>query len=301
MPYISLPDCNMFYETGGKGTPVVYIHGGFASLATILYHLQPNQWGWEHDFATQFHFVSYDRRGCYRSSCPQDGYDLMNQVHDLCLLLDHLQIADAHIIGSSAGGPIAILFAATQYHRIRSLTLVGTALTLFPNDDYGSNVVREHLTILERYGAETAFVQRPKAVEVTFGEIWDEPEAIARGVQDEHLERQRRWRAEAQELPIPQRIHHYAVELRSMQAYIALDIRPYAQSVKVPTYVIHGSNDQMVPLKDAQELAMAIPSAELDIIDGGPHSLMIRDPASRRRVMDFMHTVDLQLSAQMIP
>jgi pimeloyl-ACP methyl ester carboxylesterase len=131
MPYTSIAGCNLFYETGGEGAPVVYIHGGFASLDTVLRDLKPDDWGWEHDFAAQFYFIAYDRRGCYRSSSPDSGYDLMTHVHDLIGLLDHLQIGSAHIIGSSAGGPIAVLFAATQPQRTRSLILVGTALDLW--------------------------------------------------------------------------------------------------------------------------------------------------------------------------
>ena len=116
---------------------MVYVHGGFASLATVLRPLNPFDWGWEHDFAAQFHFVTYDRRGCYRSSSPDTGYDLLTHVHDLTGLLDHLCIAAAHIIGSSAGGPIAIMFAATQPERVRSLVLTGTALDLFPPTIHG--------------------------------------------------------------------------------------------------------------------------------------------------------------------
>jgi pimeloyl-ACP methyl ester carboxylesterase len=200
MPYASMSDCTLYYETGGTGTPVVYIHGGFASLDTLLRDLTPNQWGWEYDFAASFSFVSYDRRGCYRSSSPETGYDLWTQVRDLTDLLDHLHIETVHLIGSSAGGPIALLFAATQPQRTRSLILVGTALDLFPAGEPGSDVVRQHLAILERDGADRAFDQRPAEVEVTFSELWDHTEAKARGTLDEYRTRQHQWRAEAQAL-----------------------------------------------------------------------------------------------------
>ena len=292
MPYATIPDCDLYYETGGEGTPVVYIHGGFASLDTVLHNLKPFDWEWERDFASEFYFITDDRRGCYRSSSPDTGYDLRSQVDDLTGLLNHLQITTAHIIGSSAGGPIALLFAATQPQRTRSLILVGTALDLFPADEPGSDIVRHHLTILERDGVEAAFDRRPSEVEVTFGELWDQAEAIARGSLDAYLERQQQWRAQAQNLPREQRIHYYVTELRNMQAHMAFDVRPYAKLVQAPTYVTHGSNDQMVSLADAQELAQAIPTAQLVVVPRGPHSLMIRDAQARQRVMAFMHEVD---------
>lgn len=128
---------------------------------------------------------------------PDTGYDLWTQVDDLTGLLNHLQIARAHIIGSSAGGPIALLFAATQPQRTCSLILAGTALDLFPVAEPGSDIVRQHLVILERDGVEAAFDQRPSEVEVTFGELWDQAEAMARGSLDEYhecYEKYKQWR-----------------------------------------------------------------------------------------------------------
>ena len=77
-----------------------------------------------------------------------------------------------------------------------------------------------------------------------------------------------------------------------MGAYIGAEVRAYAERVTVPTLVIHGTRDQLVPLAGAEELAQAIPSAQLAVIEGGSHSLMIRDGEARRRVMDFMQGVD---------
>src|SRR5688572_10833216 len=128
MPYLTVNDCTLYYETAGEGSPVVYVHGGFASLDTTLRDLTPYNWDWEQNFARQFHFIAYDRRGCYRSSSPETGYDLATQARDLAGLLDSLNIPAVHLIGSSAGGPIAIVFAAQWPQRVRSLVLVGTAL-----------------------------------------------------------------------------------------------------------------------------------------------------------------------------
>ena len=292
MPFAFNGDCQLYYEVGGSGNPVVYVHGGFASLDTVLRDLKPYDWTWENHFAEQFTFITYDRRGCYRSSSPLTGYDLFTQVDDLVGLLDHLAIPSAHLIGSSAGGPISVLFAATQPHRTRSLILAGTACILFPLGESGSNTVREHLAILNREGSEVAFDQRPSAVEVTYGELWDEAEARARGTLDEYQARKQAWRIKVRQLPREQRVHYYATELRSMEAYMQVDVCGYATSVIAPTYVIQGSNDQLVPIKDAQTLAHAIPSAQFDLIVGGQHSLMIRDAEARQRVMAFMHSVD---------
>ena len=77
-----------------------------------------------------------------------------------------------------------------------------------------------------------------------------------------------------------------------MGAYIEAEVRSYAERVTVPTLVIQGDKDQLVLLAWAEELAQAIPSAQLAVIEGGSHSLMIRNGEARRRVMDFMQRVD---------
>jgi pimeloyl-ACP methyl ester carboxylesterase len=113
---------------------------------------------------------------------------------------------------------------------------------------------------------------------VTFAELWDHREAEARGTLTEYLERQQQWREKAQQLPKARRVHYYATELQSMSAYIEADIHSYAERVIAPTLVIQGDKDQLVLLAWAEELAQAIPSAQLAVIEGGSHSAQPDDP-----------------------
>ncbi|NJM07109.1 alpha/beta hydrolase [Candidatus Gracilibacteria bacterium] len=288
MPFASLNDCRLYYEMDGAGAPVVYVHGGFAGLDTVLRDLQPFDWSWERAFAAHFTFIAYDRRGCYRSSSPDSGYDLLQQAADLAGLLDHLGIPAAHVIGSSAGGPISVLFAAHYPQRVRSLVLVGTACDLFPAGEPGSDTVREHLAILARDSANAAFDQRPAEVEVTFSELWDEAEARARGTLNAYAARRQQWRERAVQLPRAQRVHYYQTELLSMQSYMQVDVCAYAATISRPCLVIHGSSDQMVPVADAAALAAAIPMAHFELIADGPHTLMALHDDARKRVIRFL-------------
>ena len=68
----------------------------------------------------------YDRRACGESETTADGYDMANCAKDLQELLGHLGIGKAHILGSSAGGPIAMRFALDYPQLTDTLILINT-------------------------------------------------------------------------------------------------------------------------------------------------------------------------------
>jgi pimeloyl-ACP methyl ester carboxylesterase len=212
---------SMHYDQGGQGDPVVFVHGGFASFGRTLLDPEEYQWGqWEQEFARRFHFISYDRRGCGRSSCPAAGYEIENQARDLAALLDHLALSSVHLIGSSAGGPIALAFAARYPERARSLVLVGTGFDLFRSDAPGSAdaIVKQQLALLDAQGEEAAFANRPAGIEVWLERLWMTDEAKERGELDDFLARENELAARAAEAPPGERIAYYCAELRNIQA-----------------------------------------------------------------------------------
>ena len=76
--------------------------------------------------AVRYQCVFYDRRACGQSEAPPDGYDIPTCARDLRGLLAHLGIRRAHILGSSAGGPIAMQFALDYPEMTDRLVLVNT-------------------------------------------------------------------------------------------------------------------------------------------------------------------------------
>jgi pimeloyl-ACP methyl ester carboxylesterase len=291
LPKTPINGFEMYYEDRGSGAPVVYVHGGFASLDTFLRGLTALTWTWENDFAAQFHFITYNRRGCHLSSCPEAGYDLVNQTLDLALLLDHLHIPSAHIIGSSAGGPIAIAFAAHHPTRTRSLVLAGTGLNLLRPDDPVAGIIQEQFLLLEQKGADFAFDHRPPQVQVSFKVLWEPEEMAARGTLSEYWNQQRVLEQQAAQLPREERVRHYVAELANMQAYVTGEESAYARQVAAPTLVLHGSDDRTVPVAWGMELAQIIPGAELHIVREGSHGLVVRDAVARRKVIEWIGDV----------
>ena len=114
----SINGYRMYYEVQGDGSPLVMIHGGLGggegSASMVQHHAGV--------FSGEYRFICYDRRAAGKSETPAGGYDLPNQVQDLRALLDWLEVAHAHVLGSSAGGPIAMRFdrlaAANQHYVI---------------------------------------------------------------------------------------------------------------------------------------------------------------------------------------
>lgn len=265
VPVAFLEDLFLYYERAGSGKPVVFIHGGFASLRSCLLPDGFLAWDWERELARSVDLVTYDRRGCYRSSCPLDGYGLVEQAGDLARLLDHLGLQAAHVLASSAGGPIALAFGATFPGRTKSLMLVGTGVDLWRPlpDDPVRPVLVELLDRLDADGVEASFERRPVGTEGSFDELYMAQEWAERGELETRSAEEEQLRAAARVVPRPVRLAYHVAELRSYQAYLDNDARGLAAAIKAPTLVVHGERDRAVPLAWAEELAGLVAEAQL--------------------------------------
>jgi len=115
--FANINNAQIYYETAGKGTPLVMIHAGVADS---------RQWNNEFAFFTQnYQVVRYDMRG-YGKSEPVEGE--FNHLDDLLSLLDTLELHEPIItMGCSMGGGLAMDLALTQLSRVKALIMVGSA------------------------------------------------------------------------------------------------------------------------------------------------------------------------------
>jgi pimeloyl-ACP methyl ester carboxylesterase len=295
MPHADINGFRMFYDVQGSGFPTLFIHGGFAG---IPYRLEPRSYDWLTEIADRYQLIVYHRRGCGWSSCPRNGWTLENFVVDAKSLLERLGIRKAHVIGSSAGGPIALLLALSLPERTQALVLVNTSANLFA-EEFGDvevlQTIREQIGILERQGPEVAYRARPAEAKVSMGALWDRPAAAADGTLEEYDEEQGRLVQAAKALSHQEKVQLYATELRNIGAYVDVDLRPRLQEVQVPTLIIHGSEDKVVPVGEAYELQEGIPGAELAVMPGLPHAIIHLSRETRLRVAEFLQQVDESL------
>jgi pimeloyl-ACP methyl ester carboxylesterase len=115
--YAALPGVRIWYrDTGGDGVPVVFVHAATGSGQV-----------WEHQLpaftAAGYRVVTYDRRGFGRSVIDPSGVQPGSGADDLFALIDRVGIGRFHLVGTAAGGGIAMDFALSFPQRLRSLVV----------------------------------------------------------------------------------------------------------------------------------------------------------------------------------
>ena len=121
MPYATTPDnVKLYYEEVGQGAPILFVHE-FAS----------DYRGWEpqmREFGKRYRCITYSARGYTPSDVPddKDAYSYRDVMRDCVAVLDHLKIAQAHLIGLSMGGYTCLQVALNHPGRVRSMVLAGT-------------------------------------------------------------------------------------------------------------------------------------------------------------------------------
>ena len=224
--------------------------------------------------SAEYRCVFYDRRACGQSDAPADGYDIPNCARDLKGLLDHLGIARAHVLGSSAGGPIAMQFALDCPELTDTLILVNT---MTYSQEAQREVRRQELRRLkERMASEGRSAAVERGLSERFPQMADDdPVRFARIVQDNLG-----------------RLEGIAA---THQAYVDIgdSLESRLSELAMPTLVVHGDADSRIPVECGHSLAKGIAGAELRIIPGAEHGLMTNAAAEQTRssILGFLRTV----------
>jgi pimeloyl-ACP methyl ester carboxylesterase len=116
MPTARINGCTTHYQQIGKGRDLILIHGLLGNLAFWYFSVLP-------ELLQDFRVCLYDMRGHGRSEMSRTGYRSIDLAEDLAGLMEHLGIEQAHVVGHSFGGAVALHFAANCPERVLSLTL----------------------------------------------------------------------------------------------------------------------------------------------------------------------------------
>ena len=253
----------LHYEAVGRrsGPPVLLIQG-----------LGADKHGWDLQriaLAPRYRTIALDNRGAGRSDKPFTTYTLEQMADDAIAVLDHAGVESAHVVGASMGGAISQVLALKYPERVRSLTLACTACRHHPwrRELLGEWAARATDTGMGSMSAEAArWVIGPRSFRRVFPLIgWFGPLALGRPA------------------------HAFAAQVR---AILATDdaMADELHKLDVPTLVMVGNQDILTPRGDSEELAERISGAELVVISGAAHGLMIEHASTfNRLLLDFLH------------
>lgn len=252
MPYATAPDgTRIYYETMGAGEPLLLISGQGGDHHT-----------WDEvreDFAARYRVVLFDHRGTGASDKPEKPpYTTRGFAQDVVAILDDLGIRRAHAYGVSMGGRICQWLGIEHGDRLGALVLGCTT----PGNAHG--------------------VRRPPELDAALVNA-EHAAMLARMVSPAWMAKNPAYLAHREELlkhPIPdytRKLHFGASE-----GHDSWDLLP---KIKVPTLVIHGTDDQVNMTANAPLLAERIPGVELYLVKGGRHAYFVEFQEEASRVV----------------
>jgi 3-oxoadipate enol-lactonase len=259
MPHIRTNGINIYYEEHGTGEPLVLIMGFTASSVA---------WHWNiADFAQQFRVIAFDNRGVGQSDKPNVPYSMAMFADDTSGVLAGLGINNAHIFGISMGGMIAQEFALRYPQRVKTLTLgctnCGGPQTVLSKDPDVLNML-----------ANVASMDVQQAA-LTMTKVAVTPWFMQKRM-DVLLELNR---LSAQH-PTPQ--HGMVCQMQAIQGHDTYDRLP---QLTMPTLVITGKEDGLVPPENSVTLSRRIPNADLVLLANASHLFNIELPAATTEVV----------------
>jgi 3-oxoadipate enol-lactonase len=236
MPTVDAGNVQLSYERSGAGPPLLLIMG---LSGTLLHWGEPLMEELRGDFDT----IVYDHRGVGASSRVEEPFSIADLARDAAGLLGALGVESAHTMGISMGGMIAQELALAHPELVRTLTLGctycgGPGSSLPPQPELGAAIMSG---------------DRERAIRA----MW-EANVSARFAQDD--EAYARFRAIGTERAVA-----VAVTMEQLSAITRHDTSARLGTLAMPTLVVHGTDDAIIPVENGRIVAGLIPEARLEI------------------------------------
>jgi non-heme chloroperoxidase len=244
----------LYYEDRGAGRPVVLIHGLLQDCRS-----------WERQvaalLAAGYRVIRYDRRGFGRSSRPVVGYDFDTLASDLDAMLAHLGLADVVLIGFSLGtGEVARFLASHGSARVSKAVMVGAIPPFLLGGVPGRVFYDMKKSITE---------DRDVFITAFLNDVYNFDVLAGIGITEREWQASRFVAASASDY----------VTCSCIDAGLT-DFRADIPAIDVPTLVVHGTADRILPIDATARL---LPDLNTNVtvveVDGAPHGLVWTHPA----------------------
>ncbi|NTW04100.1 MAG: alpha/beta hydrolase, partial [Oscillochloris sp.] len=256
MSMITVKDgTEIYYKDWGVGQPVVFSHG---------WPLTADAWESQMTFLAShgYRCIAHDRRGHGRSSQPWEGNEMDTYADDLATLMEALNLTNAVLVGhSTGGGEVARYIGRHGTQRVAKAVLVGAVPPLMLKTEANPNGLP--LAVFDGFRAAYLVDRAQFFLEVASGPFFgfNRP-----GAKVSHGMIQSWWQQGM--------LSGHKNAYDCIKAFSETDFTADLKRFNVPTLIIHGDDDQIVPIGASALLSSKlVPNATLKIYSGGAHSL----------------------------
>jgi len=257
MPYVETQDgTHIFYKDWGQGKPIVFHHG---------WPLSADDWDTQMLFFVQrgYRVIGIDRRGHGRSSQTSGGHDMDHYAADAAAVVTHLALRDAvHIGHSTGGGEVTRYVARHGKGRVARAVLMSAVPPIMVKT--ANNPDGLPIDVFDGLRASLAANRAQFYRDVASGPFYGFNRPGAKPLEGVITNWWRQGMMGAANA-------HY----EGIKAFSETDFTEDLKAIDVPTLVMHGDDDQIVPYKDAALLsAKLLKRATLKIYPGFPHGML---------------------------
>ncbi len=245
---------SIFYKDWGKGQPIVWSHG---------WPLNADAWDEQlYYFASKgFRVLAHDRRGHGRSSQPWGGNDMDTYADDLASLIEKLELRDVVLVGhSTGGGEITRYMGRHGTRRLAKAALIGAVPPLMLKTEANPGGLPISVFDELRAGVASDRSQFYSDLSAAFYGANRPGSDVSQGLRDQF------W---LQSMQVGLR-----AALDCIKAFSETDFTEDLEKIDVPTLILHGDDDQIVPIDaSARRSAQIVAKATLKVYPGAPHGL----------------------------
>ncbi|WP_328444714.1 alpha/beta hydrolase [Streptomyces sp. NBC_00386] len=255
MPFATAEDgTQIFYKDWGSGQPVVFSHG---------WPLTADAWDAQMKVMADngFRAIAHDRRGGGRSGQPWDGNNLDTYADDLAAVIEALDLRDVILVGhSTGGGEVTRYIGRHGTRRVAKAVLVGAIPPLMLKTAENPEGLPIDVFDEIRKGVETDRSQFYKDLSAPFYGANRDGSTVTQGTRDEF------W------------LWGMTVGIKGaydcVKAFSETDLTEDLKKIDVPTLIVHGDDDQIVPIvASGDKSSKLVKDAVYKVYPGAPHGL----------------------------